>query len=248
MRDYDETTYGERMADRYDAFAAQRLGDPTPCVEGLARLAAGRPALELAIGTGRIALPLAALGVPVTGIDSSPAMVAGLRAKPGGGDIPVVMGDFADVAVEGRFGLVYVVFNTFFALLTQDDQIRCFENVAAHLEDDGLFVLELFVPDVARFDRGQRVQSLGVDLDRVSLVVSEHDPVRQVITSNQVDLRPDGARFDPVVIRYAWPAELDLIARLAGFRLRDRSADWAGSPFTAASAGHVSVYEFAGTS
>ena len=155
MKEYDAWTYGDRVADVYDELYAAL--DPSDAVEALARLAGSGPALELAIGTGRIALPLAARGVEVHGIDASEAMVAKLRDKPGGAAIPITMGDFADVAVDGRYSLVYVVFNTFFGLLTQEDQVRCFRNVATRLADDGVFVIEAFVPDVTRFDRAQRV-------------------------------------------------------------------------------------------
>jgi SAM-dependent methyltransferase len=163
MEGYDETTYGERWADIYDEWV-KRVGmtaEPNVVVPVLAELAGRGPALELAIGTGRIALPLAERGVEVHGVDASASMVRRLRAKPGGDAIPVTMGDFADVPVEGQYTLVYVVFNTFFALVSQSDQVRCFENVAAHLTGDGVFVIEAFVPDVTRFDRGQRVQAVG---------------------------------------------------------------------------------------
>src|SRR5213593_2474210 len=156
MPGYGPETYGDRWAEIYDEFVAGVKPDTDQTVAVLAELAGSGPALELAIGTGRIALPLAARGIEVRGIDASPAMLAKLREKPGGTDIHVTMGDFADVPVEGRFRLVFVVFNTLFALLTQDDQGRCLRNVAEHLTDDGVFVVEAFVPDIARFDRGQR--------------------------------------------------------------------------------------------
>src|SRR5262245_53113118 len=169
-------------------------------------------------------------------------MVAKLREKPGGDRIPVAMGDFADVPVEGRFTLVFVVFNTFFGLLTQDDQARCFANVAEHLADDGVFALEVFVPDLSRFDRGQRVSTLQVELDEVAVNADIHQPVEQVVFSQHVVIREDGLRFYPVKIRYAWPSELDLMARLAGLELRDRWGGWRREPFTAQSVRHVSVY------
>jgi hypothetical protein len=238
---YDARTYGDRVAARYDELYADL--DPTDAVETLARLAAGRgPVLELAIGTGRIALPLAGRGVEVHGIDVSEAMVERLRAKPGGDRIPVTMGDFADVPVEGRYPLVFVAFNTFFGLTTQDEQVRCFANVAAHLEDDGVFVLEGFVPDVTRYDRNQRVAAIKVELDEVQLETSRYDPVAQRSTSQHVFLGPGGIELIPVVIRFAWPAELDLMARLAGLRLRERWDGWDRRPFTAESERHVSVY------
>ncbi|MBI4259856.1 MAG: class I SAM-dependent methyltransferase [Actinobacteria bacterium] len=247
MEGYEASTYGDRWAEIYDAWVAsvtgRRVATPEIVAERLAELAGGGSALELAIGTGRIALPLAARGVQVHGIDASEAMVARLREKPGGDRIPVTMGDFADVAVDGSFFLVYVVFNTLFALLTQEDQVRCFANVAAHLSPGGAFVVEAFVPDVTRFDRGQRVEALATDLDEAHLEVSLHDPVGQRVSSQRVVLTEEGTRFYPVNLRYAWPSELDLMARLAGLRLRDRWAGWNGEPFGAGSPAHVSVYE-----
>jgi hypothetical protein len=146
------------------------------------------------------------------------------------------------VAVEGRYALVFVAFNTFFALLTQDDQVRCFANAAAHLEDDGVFVLEVFVPDLGRFDRGQRVNVTRIDADSVMLDVSLHEPVEQRVSSQHIVFDGRGARLQPVAIRYAFPTELDLMARLAGLELRERWADWNREPFTEASGKHVSVY------
>jgi SAM-dependent methyltransferase len=245
MSDYDASTYGERWAETYDKWVARlgRLDDPEVVAGRLAELAAGGPVLELAIGTGRIALPLAGRGVDVHGIDISEQMVAKLRAKPGGAKIPVTMGDFADVPVEGDYALIYVVFNTLFALLSQDDQLRCFRNAAAHLRPGGVFVIEAFVPDVTLFDRGQRVAAEHVDTDAVRLGVSSHDPVAQHVTSVHVEIERGEVRMLPVQVRYAWPSELDLMARLAGLRLRQRWGGWREEPFTAASGQHVSVFE-----
>jgi SAM-dependent methyltransferase len=244
MHGYDITTYGERMAEVYDQWPG--LPQNTDAiVAGLTRLAGDGPILELGIGTGRIALPLAQHGLVVHGIDASPAMVAQLRAKPGGEHIPVTIGNFADIAVEGRFTLIFVVFNTFFGLLSQDEQVRCFLGVAQHLADDGVFVLEAFVPDLTRYDRGQRVGALEVETDRLRLETSVHDPVHQRVMSQQVVLSEQGIRLYPVQVRYAWPSELDLMARLAGLQLRNRWAGWAQEPFTATSGSHVSVYEHA---
>jgi len=240
MKAYDISTYGDRIADIYDE--RHRELDPGDAVEMLAELAGGGPALELAIGTGRIALPLAARGLDVHGIDASEAMVAKLRAKPGGLAIPVTIGDFADVAVDGRYSLIYVAFNTFFALLTQDDQVRCFANVAERLTEGGVFVLEVFVPDLSRFDRGQRIRVDAVELDEVKLGVERHDAVNQISNSMYVVVREDGIRLYPVKIRYAWPAELDLMAKLAGLRLRERFGGWTRERFTDTSGQHVSVY------
>jgi hypothetical protein len=241
VEDYDAPTYGDRIADVYDDWYANL--DPGPPAAFLAELAGDGRALELAIGTGRIALPLTTRGVEVDGIDASERMVERLRAKPGGDAIAVTFGDFADVGAEGTFRLVYVAFNTFFALREQETQVRCFANVAAHLDEAGVFVLEAFVPDTARFDRGQRVSTSRVEVDRVVIDVSEHHPADQTVQSQHILVADGTARLFPVSIRYAWPSELDLMARLAGLRLRVRFADWAKTPFGDASASHVSVYE-----
>jgi SAM-dependent methyltransferase len=229
------------MAEIYDQWPGipQNADAVVAC---LTRLAGRGPILELGIGTGRIALPLAQRGFSVHGIDASPAMVAHLRAKPGGEHIPVTIGNFADMAVEGRFTLIFVVFNTFFGLLSQDDQVRCFLGVAQHLTDDGVFVLEAFVPDVTRFDRDQHVEVRQVTTDGIHLETSVHDRVQQRIMSQHVVLSEQGIRLYHVQVRYAWPSELDLMARLAGLQSRYRWAGWAQEPFTATSGSHVSVY------
>ncbi len=242
MQGYDHTTYGDHIADIYDELYEGML-DTESTVEFLAKLAGDGPVLELAIGTGRVALPLVERGIEVHGIDSSQAMVEKMRAKPGGDRIPVNMGDFAGVPVEGRYGLIFVVFNTLFALTSQEDQVRCFRNVADHLEDGGRFVVEVFVPDLGRFDRGQRVSADRVEVDRVVLEASLHDPVGQRVISQHVVISESGNRMVPVHIRYAWPAELDLMARLAGLSLKDRWGGWRGEYLTAESVRHVSVYE-----
>ena len=241
MKDYEPIlSFGEDTAEIYDQTPR---GDEAETVAFLERLARGGPALELAIGTGRIGLPLAARGVRLAGIDLSPAMVARLRAKPGGDQIPVTIGDFADVAVPDRYRLIYIVFNTLFNLLTQDDQVRCFENVAAHLTDDGAFVVEAFVPTyLNRLRDEQYVDAEAIDVDEVRLDVGRHDPVRQLLDESHVVLSRDGVRLYPIVTRYAWPSELDLMARIAGLRLKDRWAGWNREPFTATSPRHVSVY------
>jgi SAM-dependent methyltransferase len=244
--EYTPETYGERWAEIYDEWVAGLgfLVDPETVAGRLADLAGGRPALELAVGTGRVALPLSEMGVEVHGIDISEAMVSRLREKPGGRDIPVTMGDFAEVGVEGRFRLIYLVFNTIFALLTQEDQVRCFANVARHLTEDGVFVLEAFLPDLTRFDRGQRMEVLDIGVDRMVFLGSKHDPATQTIEVLQVAIREgETPRTYPVRLRYAYPAELDLMARLGGLRLRDRWGGWDREPFTAGGPRHVSVYE-----
>jgi hypothetical protein len=245
MDEYGPSTYGDRIAEAYDDRYAELPfgGDLSATVAFLKDLAGDGVALELGIGTGRVALPLSAVGVRVHGIDASEAMVARLRAKPGGADVPVTMGDFREFEIAERFRLVYVVFNTFFGLLSQEDQVSCFRAVARHLSDDGVFVMEAFVPDVARFERGQRVSATRVELDEVEIEVSQHDATAQRTNSHHLIVREDGVRLYPVRIRYAYPAELDLMARLAGMRLRERWADWDRSPLTATSQKHISVWE-----
>jgi len=169
-------------------------------------------------------------------------MVQRLRAKPGGESVPVTIGDMADVPVRGPFALVYLVFNTLFGLLTQERQAACFRNVAGVLGPGGAFAIECFVPDLARFDRGQRVQALDVTEDAVTIELSRHDPVQQRVTTQTVTLDGDGMRMRPVAIRYAWPSELDLMAAQARLRLTERYSDWDRRPFDSASGGHVSVY------
>jgi SAM-dependent methyltransferase len=242
MEEWRPESYGERIAGRYDELVAEL--DPADAVDALARLAGGRgPVLELGIGTGRIAIPLTDRGLDVHGVDASEAMVSRLRAKPGGDRIPVTMANFADVPVEGGYAVIFVAFNTFFALTTQEEQVRCFENVAAHLADDGVFAVEGFVPDVNRFDRGQRIGAIKVGLDEVQLETTRYDPVAQRATTQHVFLSPRGIELTPVVIRFAWPSELDLMARVAGLRLRERWGGWDGRPFTAESGHQVSIYE-----
>ena len=243
MERYDETTYGERIADVYDDWYLDNESlDTDRALDLLAELAGPGPVLELAVGTGRIALPLAGRGIEVHGIDASEAMVAKLRAKPGGEAIPVTIGNFADVGVEGSYSLVYLVFNTLFALDSQDEQVRCFENVEAHLTDGGVFVIDAFVPDPARFRDGRTTASL-VELDQVQLDVTLVDEKEQRSESAHVVLTPHGIRLYPVRVRWAYPPELDLMARIAGMRLRDRWQSWGKEPFTARSKHHVSVYE-----
>lgn len=247
---YDASTYGERWAANYDRWTVTSgiAATTAAAVAGLTQLLddighPSGPALELGVGTGRVALPLADRGVAIHGIDSSPAMVERLRAKPGGQDIPVTVGDFADVAVDATFPLVFAVFNTFFALRDQAAQVRCFAAVAEHLTPGGVFVLETFVPDPARFADGQRVAVGDLDVDSAALEVSLHDPVRQQVRSHHLHVSAEEVRVMPVVIRYAWPSELDLMAQLAGLRLRHRWAGWSRAPFTAASRVQIAVYD-----
>ena len=238
--DYTDSTYGDYIAEIYDEWYPEA---PSEMVEALKNLAGAGPALELGIGTGRIALSLAAQGLEIHGIDASDAMVARLRAKPGGGRIPVTIGNFAEVAADGSYSLIFVVFNTFFALRSQEEQVQCFANVARRLRPHGLFLIEAFVPDLTRFTRGQIVQAMEVDVNEVKLEATRNDPVAQRTLSQHVIITDEGIRLYPVQVRYAWPAELDLMARLAGMRLRERWSNWRREPFTATSTHHISIYE-----
>ena len=225
------------MAERYDESTADRF-DPAvvgPTVDFLAALAGGGAALELGIGTGRIALPLADRGVPVLGIDLSEAMVAKLRAKPGADRIGVEIGDFATTQVEGAFSLAYLVFNTINNLTTQDAQVACFANVAAHLEAGGCFVIEVGVPS------GQPLRVF--DLSDTHVGVDEYDAATQRLVSYHFTLVDGNWERLSIPFRSASPAELDLMARLAGMTLRERWADWTRAPYTSESTKHVSVWE-----
>jgi SAM-dependent methyltransferase len=240
MKEYIVSTYGDHLADVYDEWFGT-AEDAT--IELLVELAQGGRGLELGIGTGRIALPLTQKGVEVHGIDASEAMISRLRARSGGEKLQVTLGDFADVEVEGKFSLIFVVFNTFYALLTQDDQVRCFRNVADHLDDNGLFVIEAFVPDMKRFNDGQEVRAYSVTTEQVSLQISQHNPATQRLKSQFVVFRHNDLKLYPVEIRYCWPSEMDLMAQLAGLRLRHRWGNWTKGEFNASSQKHISVFE-----
>jgi SAM-dependent methyltransferase len=245
MENYGPDTYGELNADVYDEWHAAL--DPTDAVRCLAELIEEGPVgpvLELAVGTGRVTIPLAALGVDLRGIDASEAMVARMRAKPGGDRIPVTIGDMADVDpdTDDQFTMVFVVFSTFFFLMTQEDQVRCFANVARRLLPGGRFVLEIPMPDVARYQRNQSLDVHHVGLDQVRLVAVRHDPVEQRFDGHHVLISNEGIRLAPASMRYAWPAELDLMARLAGLERRHRWGGWRREPFRG-EGNHVTVYE-----
>jgi SAM-dependent methyltransferase len=237
-------SFGYEVSKRYDS--GDGLGDEAETVAFLARLAAGTDALELAVGTGRIAVPLARTGIRVDGIELSPDMIDRMREKPGGGAITVTTGDMSRVTTGRSYGLVYLVYNTIGNLLTQDDQVRCFENAARHLAPDGVFVLECRVPEAPARRYPQFVNAEHIALDSVTLEVCQYDPVTQVLDKNHVQIGTDGVVLSPIRLRLAYPAEFDLMARIAGFRLRERWGGWNGEPFTAASWRHVSVYERAG--
>ena len=237
-----ENYFGEGVAERYDE-SSPEMFDPAvvdPVVDFLAGLAGDGAALELGIGTGRIAIPLSRRGVRVHGIDLSPQMVAELRAKPGGGDLGVTVGDFATAAVDGRFSLAYLVFNTINNLTTQDGQVACFQNVAAHLEPGGCFVIEVGVPQLQRLPPGETVRAFA--LTPTHLGFDEYDVANQGLISHHYSVVEGRLELMSVPFRYVWPAELDLMARLAGMTLQERWGGWRREPFTSDSTSHVSVW------
>jgi SAM-dependent methyltransferase len=234
--------FDEPVAARYDESAAEMFAPAIvePAVDVLAELAGTGRALELGIGTGRIALPLARRGVPVHGIELSKAMVARLKAKPGGEDIGVTIGDFASTAVEGTFSLAYVVFNTILNLTTQAEQVQCFRNVAAHLDPGGCFVIEVLVPDLRRLPPGETARVFHVSENRWG--IDEYDVATQGLTSHHFEVVDQRLERTSMPFRYAWPSELDLMAQLAGMELRARWAGWKREPFTGESRMHISIW------
>ena len=243
MKGYGPETFGQLNAEHYDAEHDSPHDSATlAAVQTLFELANGGPVLEFAVGTGRIALPLAARRLAVSGIEASPEMVAKLREKPGGEDIPVVIGDMAEARVDGAFDLVFLVFNTLFNLTSQEAQVRCFRNAARHITERGVFVIEAFVPEIGAYVDGQRTRTVHVAMDQLVVEASLHDPLTQTIHYQYVVTTPRGVRMTPLPMRYALPAEIDLMARLAGLELRERWGDWDRSTFKASSAKHVSVY------
>jgi SAM-dependent methyltransferase len=235
--------FGEPVAERYDE-RYDHLTDPAvvnPMVDFLADLARDGTALELGIGTGRIALPLAQRGVRVHGIDLSEAMVARLRAKRGAEQIVVTIGDFATTTVEATFSVAYLVANTIMNLTTQDEQVACFRNVAAHLEPGGCFVIEVLVPGLRRLPPGETFQLFDVSPTHVGF--DEYDVARQGLVSHHYWIADGKVELFSPPFRYVWPSELDLMAQLAGMTLRERWSGWNREPFTSDSAKHVSVWE-----
>lgn len=252
MEGYDSATYGERWAEVYDDWYDDPDGSED-CVRRLAQIAGdaehASPILELGVGTGRIALRLAARGYPVVGIESSPAMVARLRAKEGGADLPVALGDLADVEPPdrtptgtGRFGLVYATANTFFGLVDDGAQQRCLRRLASWLEPGGRLVLEVFVPASDIDEHTSRVSVRSLDLDRVVLTADRHDRASQTIEGQFVDISEHGIRLRPFIVRYLRPEQLDALAGDCGLTLVERWASWRGDAFTDESTNHVSVY------
>jgi SAM-dependent methyltransferase len=240
---HDDGYFGERVAARYDESSADMF-DPAvvdPVVDLLAELAGDGRALELGIGTGRIALPLAQRGVPVHGIELSQAMAARLHAKPGAEEIDVTIGDFATTRVDGTFSLAYLVFNTIGNLTTQAAQVACFRNVAAHLEPGGCFVIEIVVPELQRLPPGETFRVFHTS--ETHWGIDEFDVANQGLVSHHFELVDGAFELSSTPFRYVWPSELDLMAELAGMTLRDRWSGWKREPFTSESRMHVSVWE-----
>ena len=240
---HDDGLFDERIASTYDDDSPEMF-DPEvlePTVDFLAALAGSGRVLELGVGTGRVALPLAQREVPVHGIELSTAMAAKLREKPGGEAIDVTIGDFSTTRVDGSFSLVYLVFNTIGNLTSQDEQVACFRHVADHLEPGGCFVIEVHVPDLQRLPPGDTVRAFTVTPERLGF--DEYDVASQRMSSHHFWLEDGRWATVSMPFRYVWPAELDLMAQLAGMQRRERYGDWDRTPFTSASAQHVSVWE-----
>jgi SAM-dependent methyltransferase len=242
---HDDGYFDEPVAARYDESGeVAGMFDPAvidPVIDLLVELAASGRALELGIGTGRIALPLAKRGVPVHGIELSKAMAARLRAKPGGEDIGVTIGDFATTTVEGTFSVAYLVFNTIENLTTQAAQVACFRNVAAHLEPGGCFVIEVGVPALQQLPPGETFHVFHASEDRWG--IDEYNVANQGLISHHFEIVDGRVELSSIPFRYVWPAELDLMAQLAGMTLRERWSGWKREPFTSDSRKHVSVWE-----
>lgn len=241
MVDVTKDHFGQAVAARYDERTTSTAEVVDAIVEFLVEQAGDGPALEFGIGTGRIALPLSARGVRLRGIDLSEAMVARLRSKPGGDTIDVTIGDFATAKVEGAYSLVYLVANTIMNLTTQDEQVACFHNVASHLQPGGCFVVEVSIPDLQRLPPGETVRPFTVSATRLGF--DEYDVAAQGLISHHYWIDDGKLETVSMPFRYVWPAELDLMARLAGMSLRERWSDWKREPFTSDSREHVSVWE-----
>lgn len=240
MKGLTITTYGDAIADVYDTMHPIPAED---AVATIAELAQHGKILELGIGTGRIALPLAARGLEVHGIDASQAMLDRMQDKPFSDRVRTLVGDFGETIAGADFAVAFVAFNTFFALTTREEQKKCFLNVSKQLRQGGTFAIECFVPDAARFEGGQALRTGRIDVDRVVLEATRYDRNAQTLDAQLIVIENAGARLIPLRLRYCYPSELDAMAELAGLRLRDRFGGWAKTPFTNASMNHVSIYE-----
>ncbi len=238
---FDPAAYGRFAARDYDELYAGL--DPSAAVDTLADLAAGGPVVEFGIGTGRLALPLAGRGLEVHGIDGSPEMADLLQRKPGGADIPVVIGDFSEVTAGNDFALAVLAINTIYALPSQEAQVECFGNAARHLRPGGRFVVEAWVPDIGAFRNGRAMRPVQIHDSHIELEVARLHPATQTMLTTKVHMSDGNIRLIPANHRYAWPSEMDLMARLAGMRLVYRWEDWNRAPFHDGSTAHVSVWE-----
>jgi SAM-dependent methyltransferase len=239
---------GYKPQDSFGPDAAQQYislkrGDEIQAVDFLSKIADRKNALELAIGTGRIAVPLSQKGIQVDGIDFSIAMIEQLRLQPGGEKLNVVEGNIVDIPIEGKYQLIYIVWNSFFNILTQEDQVKCFQSISKHLLSEGLFVIEAYVPDfLFKVNKEQYVNAEMILSDEVKIDILQHNSAVQIIEENHVKLSKKGIEFNPVVQRYAWPSELDLMANIAGMELKNRWGSWNKRPFDSKCEVHVSTY------
>tara|TARA_R110002051_G_scaffold10868_4_gene40652 strand:- start:4001 stop:4735 length:735 start_codon:yes stop_codon:yes gene_type:complete len=240
MKKYGPETFGELNADEYDLL--HNPGTTDAAIDLLSEFALPGRTLELAIGTGRVALPMAARGCRIEGIEASPLMVEKLREKPGGQDIPVMVGDMSEVRAEGDFDFIFLIFNTLYNLTSQAAQVKCFRNAAAMLAPGGAFLIEAFVPDLSQFHDHRSVKPRHVSFGALALEAAVHDPVTQRIDYQVLRVTSEGTRLTPLPMRYAWPQETDLMAQLAGLELESRWGGWDKCAFTADSRMHISVY------
>ena len=240
MKNYGPETFGELNADEYDLL--HNPGTTDAAVDLLSEFALHGRTLELAIGTGRVALPLAARGCRIEGIEASPLMVEKLRQKPGGHDIPVTVGDMSEVRAGGEFDFIFLIFNTLYNLTSQAAQVKCFRNAAAMLAPGGAFLIEAFVPDLTQFQNHRSVKPRHISFGALALEAAIHDPVTQRIDYQVLRVTSEGTRLTPLPMRYAWPQETDLMAQLAGLSLESRWGGWDKSEFTADSRMHISIY------
>jgi SAM-dependent methyltransferase len=241
MQGFTLSTYGDRWAEVYDEWF-EHAEETQEAVQFLWSFVRGGTAFELGVGTGRIALPLADRGVSVRGIESSEQMIQRLRTKPGSDRVQVEMGDFAEIDTDSTYSLIYCVFSSLWCLPTQERQVLCFENVGKHLDTDGVFVVDTFIPDVTRYTENERTATTRITVDEVRLETTIHDPLAQRLDSHSVVVREDGMKLFPLSLRYVWPAEMDLMAMIAGLELKDRWGGWMREPFTASSEAAISVY------
>ena len=244
VRPHDPAAYGEAWSRAYDRLYENR-DDPATVVAALERLGPGRDVLDFGLGTGRLAIPLAAAGFHVAGIEASPAMVEAFRAKPGAEGIEVVLGDFVATRLDRRFDFVLIAFSTLFLLADQAAQLACLAAAAAHLRPGGAVLVEAFVPDHSRWDHGRRLALSRLDQAGVEIEAARHDRAKQRIEVRYLLIGPEGIAERPLELRYAWPSEIDLMALAAGLQLADRWADWASTPYGPTSDGHVSIYRSA---